>query len=65
MKISELKIDMLVIGGAWNGTYKITKINKTTCWCEVDFGSKMVGGKWVPNIVLYKNVKPSNFKRSV
>jgi hypothetical protein len=48
---------------SFNLNYFVVKINKTTVWLEHRSGEKiMTGGKWVDDIVLYKNIKISSIR---
>ena len=44
--------------------FKFSKINKTKVWLEYENGLHMVGGKRVPHIIVYKNVRPSLLKKT-
>ena len=60
MKIQDVKLGMLVIGGMFNLTYKIVKVKKTVVWCELTDGEIMRGGEMIPDVIIYKNILPNH-----
>jgi hypothetical protein len=64
MKLSDVTLEMEVKAtNSFNLNYFIVKINKTTVWLEHRSGEKrMVGGKWIDEIILYKNIKISTLR---
>jgi len=48
------------VNDVYNGTYTITKVNKTTVWVRENEGhEKMIGGKITTQYFEYKNIRYS------